>query len=78
MTKYLNDDGDMARVSARFSQRSKRVLKGAIGAIDGWLARIVRPSFRVDGLNSIVSFFSRKGFYGLNVQCIEDDKKRVI
>ena len=78
MTKYLNDDDAMARVSAGFSQRSKGVLKGAIGAIDGWLVCIVSPTFRVDGIKNIISFFSRKGFYGLNFQCIEDDKKRVI
>ena len=78
MKRYLNDEQAMARVSAGFLKRSYGIIKGAIGAIDGWLVRIVRPSFRVDEIKNIVSFFSRKGFYGLNVQFIVDDKRRVI
>ena len=78
MTKYLGDKDAMAKVSAGFSKRSHGVLKGAIGAIDGWLVRIVRPGFKRDGIKNVTSFFSRKGFYALNVQCIVDDKKRVI
>ena len=53
-------------------------MKGAIGAIDGWLVRIVRPRFNLDGIKNATSFFSRKGFYALNVQAIVDDKKRVM
>ena len=53
-------------------------MKGAIGALDGWLVRIQRPSFYWDGMTNITTFYSRKGFYALNVQVIVDDKKRVL
>ena len=78
MQAYLNNDNAMENASLGFSQRSHGVLKGAIGAIDGWLVRIRRPSCYHDGIKSPITFFSRKGFYALNVQCIVDDKKRVL
>ena len=68
----------MAIVSERFSKRSNGVLKGAIGALDGWLVRIQRPSYYFDKIVNPVAFFSRKGFYALNVQCIVDDRKKVL
>ena len=43
----------------------------------GWLVRIVRPGWR-DRILNPVTFFSRKGFYALNVQCIVDDRKKVL
>ena len=46
--------------------------------MDGWLVRIQRPSLWRDGVLNVTSFFSRKGFYALNVQVIVDDKKRVL
>ena len=60
-----------------FFKRSHGSLKGAVGAIDGWLVRVVHPSYRRDGFKHVMSF-SRKGFYALNVQCIGDDMKQVI
>ena len=64
----------MSKVSVGFSKRSKGLLIGAIGAIYGWLVRIVRPGWR-DRITNPVTFFSRKGFYALNVQCIVVDRK---
>ena len=78
MVKYLGDKEAMARVSAGFSKRSNGVLIGAIGAIDGWLVRIVRPSWFRDRIKNPTTFFSRKGFFALNVQCIVDDRKKVL
>ena len=54
------------------------MLIGAIGAIDGWLVRIVRPSWFRDKIKNPTTFFSRKGFFALNVQCIVDDRKKVL
>ena len=68
----------MHKVSVGFSQRSNGVLKGAIGAIDGWLVKITCPYESRDGIRNPSTFFSRKGFYALNVQCMVDDKKRVL
>ena len=36
------------------------------------------PKFQKRWYQKCNEFFSRKGFYALNVQCIVDDKKRVI
>ena len=78
MSKYLDDVEAIDSVSKGFSVRSNGVLKGAIGAIDGWLVRIIRPSCYADNVTSPTTFFFRKVFYALNVQCIVDDKKRVL
>ena len=75
---YLKDENAMRSVSEGFSKRSNGILKGAIGAIDGWLVRITCPSESRDHVKSATTFFSRKGFYALNVQCMVDDKKKVL
>ena len=41
--EYINDDEAMSKVALGFSKRSNGVLRGAIGAIDGWLVKIQRP-----------------------------------
>ena len=76
--KYLNDIEAMNRVSRGFSRRSNGVLKGCIGAIDGWLVKIRRPTSWLDGLINPVPFYYRKGYYALNVQCIVDHRKKVL
>ena len=47
--KCLNDDKAMHDTSKGFSQRSNGIFKGAIGALDGWLVRIIKPSYFRDG-----------------------------
>ena len=76
--KYLCDKDAMARVSHGFSKRYNGVLKGIIGTIDGWLVKIRRPNLYFDGATNPVPYFSRKGYYALNVQCIVDDRKKVL
>ena len=78
MFKYLSDIEAMNRVSRGFARRSNGVLKGCIGAIDGWLVKIRRPNSWLDGAINPVPFYSRKGFYALNVQCIVDHQKKVL
>ena len=75
---YLNNEEEMNRVSRGFSKRSNGILQGAIGAIDGWLVKIIRPSITLDGIKNIVGFFSRKGFYALNCQVLVDHEKKVL
>ena len=75
---YLNDEVTLAKVSEGFSVRSDGVLKGAIGAIDGWLVKIQKPSWRYDRIKNSLSIYSRKGFFALNVQCIVDHQKKVL
>ena len=52
--KYLSNDQELERVSTGFSKRSNGLLTGAIGAIDGWLVKIQRPNFLLDGCRNIV------------------------
>jgi hypothetical protein len=40
--------------------------------------KIECPSLKKDGIKNPAGFFSRKGFYALNVQVIVDKKKRVL
>ena len=75
IASYMNDDEAMRRVALGFSERSSGVLRGAIGTIDVWLVKIQRPWKHRDNVTDPASFFSRKGFYALNVQCMVDDKK---
>ena len=75
--KYLYDKDAMDRVSHIFSKGSNGVLKGVIGAIDGWLVKIRRPNLHCDGVTNPVPYISREGYYALNVQCIIDDRKKV-
>lgn len=78
MHHYLTNIDAMTQVSTGFSARSNGVLIGAIGALDGWLVRIIEPSWRRDSLSNNINLFSRKGFYALNIQCLVDHTKRVL
>ena len=60
--EYLNDEEAMDEVSDGFSRRSSGILRGAIGAIDGWLVKIRRPNSYHDGMTNAVPFFSGKDF----------------
>ena len=60
MTEYVGNDNMMDKVSIDFSQRSNSVLKGAIGVLDGWLVKIVKPSWLGDKVNNPLTFFQGK------------------
>ena len=68
----------MNRASKGFSQRSNGVLKGSIGAHNGWLVKIRQPNQYIDGTTIHVTFYYRKGFYTLNVQYIVDNHNKVL
>jgi len=53
-----------------------RVFNGVIGAIDGLLVKIKCPSVKEVGMPR--TFFTRKGFFALNVQAVCDVRKRFI
>ena len=74
---YLNDVEEMSRVASQFATRSNGLFTGCIGALDGWLVRIRSPQAK-DGVDTPGDYFSRKGFYCVNVQVIVDKKKRVL
>ena len=74
---YCQDDEKMEEVALQFSRASRGVINGCIGALDGWVVKIKKPSAR-DGVENPQSFYSRKGYYGINVQVIVDKRKRVL
>lgn len=76
MVKYLGGKYTIAPASKGFSIRSNGVLNRAIGAMYGWLVRVVQPSWVHDGIRNSTTFFSSKRIFALNVQCIVDNKKR--
>jgi len=75
--KYCSDDIQLQEVANQFCDASQGVMSGCIGALDGWVVKIKAPSRR-DGVHDPASFYSRKGYYALNVQAIVDKKKRVL
>ena len=77
---YCEDDERMSKVALDFANASKRVINGCIGAIDGWVVKIRKPSKKRDlkNMSDPSTYFSRKGFFGINVQAIVDKKKRII
>ncbi|KAL7545061.1 hypothetical protein ACHAWF_014107 [Thalassiosira exigua] len=75
--EYCTDVERMKNVATDFSRTSNGVINGCIGAIDGWIVKIARPT-KKDGVYNPGSFYSRKGFYGINVQAIVDKKKRIL
>ena len=74
---YCSNDDRMSDVANQVFVASQGVISGCIGALDGWVVKIKPPSAR-DGVCDPASFYSCKGFYGLNVQAIVDIKKRVL
>ena len=75
--EYCQDEARMNEVALQFARGSGGVIGGCIGAIDGWIVKIIRPSKR-DNVIDPKSFYSRKGFHGISVQAIVDKNKRVL
>ena len=75
--EYVSDEDRLEKVALHFARHSKGLLSGCIGAIDGWIVKIKKPTLR-DGITNPGSFFSRKGYFGLNVVAIVDKQKRVL
>ena len=76
---YLNNTDEMKRVAREFELKggSRGILRGVIGALDGWLVRIQRPTLK-DGIVNPGGFFNRKGFFAVNVQVLGDRYRRII
>ena len=46
---YMNNEKRLEEVALGFMRKSNGVVAGCIGAIDGWLVKIIRPSYK-DGV----------------------------
>ena len=75
--EYMQDRVRLEEVARQYSQHSGGLLNGCIGAIDGWIVRIKKPS-KLDNVSNPGSFYSRKGCFGLNLVCIVDKQKKVL
>ena len=64
----------MGEVAMQFLAASNFVNNGCIGAVDCWVVNVKRPT-KSDGVLDPNLFYSRKGYYGVNVQAIVDKKK---
>ena len=60
--EYLDNIDEMKKVSEGFLQRSNSILKGAIGALYGWLVRIERQIGRETKLKMQQHFFLANSF----------------
>jgi hypothetical protein len=67
----------MASVALQFCEHSSGIINGCIGALDGWIVKVEKPK-RSDGINNPQSFYSRKGYFGVNVQAIADWNKKIV
>ena len=76
--EYVQDKESMAMVATQYAQHSAGIMNGCIGALDGWKVKIKMPTKEKDNVSKPSSFYSRKGYFGLNVQCIVDKQKRVL
>jgi len=76
--EYLNNEERMRNVAREFAVGSGGILAGCIGALDGWLVKILKPNKDKDGVDNVGGYWSRKGFFAVNVQVIVDKKKMVL
>ncbi len=67
----------MQEVALQFSWASRGVINGCIGALDGWIVKVQKPR-KKDGMGNAAAFYSRKGYFGINVQVIVDKKKKIL
>ena len=75
---FFDDENKLKESATEFARKSNGLMWGAVGALDGWLVKIRQPSKIRDRVKNPASFFSRKGFFAVNVQVIVDRKKRVL
>ena len=72
----LDNKANSNRIRREFSSKTEGILSGCIGAVDGWLVKILSPT--TNEVPNPGSYFSRKNVYGLNVQVIVDKRKRIL
>jgi hypothetical protein len=73
--EYCSNDARMASVALKFFETSSGLMNGCIGALDGWIVKIQKQT-KSDRVNNPQSFYSHKGYYGVNIQVIVDKNKR--
>jgi hypothetical protein len=67
----------MQEVALQLSWASRGVINGCIGALDGWIVKIQKLQ-KGDGMGNAASFYSRKGYFDINIQVIVDKQKKIL
>ena len=75
---FFNNEDALKESSEEFARRSDGIMWGTVGAIDGWLVKIKKPTVKGDGVSNPGLFYCRKGFHAINVQVLVDRKKRIL
>ena len=71
ITFPIRDTAALRNIADGFAGLSGGVFAGVVLAVDGVLIRIVKPSYNGS------SYYSRKGFFGFNVQAGVDSERRI-
>lgn len=74
MAKIFSDEQKLRESAAEIASKSNGLMWGAVGAIDGWLVKIKKSTLKRDHVKNPASFYSREGFFGINVQVVVDRK----
>jgi hypothetical protein len=75
---FPSNESDIRDCAAGYGYRSLNVaLRGCIGAVDGWLVEIQRPTEADVGPNVRKFFSSHYDTYGINVQLLCDSSYRI-
>ena len=73
---YFSNKQEMKRNANEFVKSSHGTFKNCVGALDGWLVKITKPVYDKDTMPSPPSYYSRKGYYALNVQVIVNKRRK--
>ncbi len=76
--EYCSDENKINEVALQFARGLQGDINGCIGALDGWVVKLKKPSRKDDGVTNAKSFYSRKGYFANSVQAIVDKKKCVL
>ncbi len=76
--KYIQDEKQMEDVALQYTRSSNGIICGCIGAIDGWIVKIARPTRKRDQVSNPSTYYSQKGYFGLNFQAIVNQKKKIL
>ncbi len=74
---YWQDVQQMQEVALQFSRASRGVINGCIVALDGWIVKVQKLQ-KGDDVGNAAAFYSRKGYFGINVQVIVDKQKKIL
>ena len=80
LERNIEKPSELYKVAEKFTAigRSNGILGGIIGALEGCLVKMKSPNLSRDGVKNQGTYFSRKGFFALNVQVIVGRDKMVL